>query len=63
MGSCDREGCWSAEDFNDAVAFISDMSVLMGLILSTPQSLEVSLTLIMIYIKKNRCEMSEIAFR
>ena len=35
----------------------------MGLISSTPQSLEVSLALIMIYIKKNRCEMSEIVFR
>ena len=32
----------------------------MSLILSTSQLVEVSLTLIMIYIKKNRCEISEI---
>ena len=63
MESCDREGCWSAEDSNNTVAFISGMRVLMSLILSTSQSLEVSLILIMIYIKKNRCEISEIAFR
>ena len=54
MGSCDRKGCWSAGDSNNAVAFILGMSVLMGLISSTPQPLGVSLTLIMIYIKKNR---------
>ena len=58
MGSGDREGCWSAEDPNNAVAFIPGMRVLMSLISSTPQSLGVSLTLTMIYIKKNRCEMS-----
>ena len=45
------------------MAFILDVSVLMSLILSIPQSLEVSLTLIIIYIKKNRCEISGIAFR
>ena len=42
-----------------AVAFISGISVLISLISSTSQLLEVSLALIMIYIKKNRCEMSE----
>ena len=45
------------------MTFFSDMRVLMGLISSTPQSLGVSLTLIIIYIKKNRCEMSETVFR
>ena len=40
------------------VIFIPGMRVLMGLISSTPQSLGVSLALIMIYIKKNRCEIS-----
>ena len=47
----------------NAVAFIPGMRVLMGLISSTPQSLGVSLALIMIYIKKNRCEMSGTVFR
>ena len=63
MGSCDREGYWSAGDSNNAMAFISGMRVLMGLISSVLQSLGVSLALIMIYIKKNRCDMSEIVFR
>ena len=65
MGSCDREGCWSTRDSNNAVAFISGMSVLMSLISSIPQSLGVSLILIliMIYIKKNRCGISGIVFR
>ena len=63
MGSCDREGCWLAPDSNDAVAFIPGMRVLMGLISSTPQPLGVSLALTMIYIKKNRCEMSGTVFR
>ena len=45
------------------MTFILDMRVLIDLISSISQSLEVSLTLIMIYVKKNRCEMSEIVFR
>ena len=61
--SCDRKGCWSVGDLNNAVAFILGVSVLMGLISSTPQSLGVSLILIMVYIKKNRYGMSGIAFR
>ena len=45
------------------MTFIPGIRVLMSLISSTPQSLEVSSILIMIYIKKNRCEISEIIFR
>ena len=63
MKSCNRKDCWSAPDSNNAIAFISGLRVLIGLILSIPQLLEVLLTLIIIYIKKNRCEISEIVFR
>ena len=45
------------------MAFILGVSVLISLILSISQLLGVSLTLIIIYIKKNRCEISEIVFR